>query len=80
MKVINNATQTVRFGDLPIGHVFHDHGENWYLKCESVMCEEYAEPINAANLETGEFEHFMPGDDIYPVSGKFFAESFGINT
>lgn len=79
MKIVNNDTQAVRFGNLPIGHVFHNH-KDWYLKCESVMCEEYGEPINAVNLETGEFEHFMPNDEVYPVSGKFIVESFGFST
>ena len=78
--VVNNITSTIKFGNLPIGHVFHDHEEYWYLKCESVMCEDYAEPINAVNLETGEFEHFALDDDIFPVVGKFVAEIIGVST
>ena len=80
MKVINNATQTVRFCNLPIGHVFYDHNGDWYLKCETFTCEDYAGPVNAANLETGEFENFMPADNVYPVNGKFVAESFSVST
>ena len=80
MKVINNATQTVRFGNLPIGHVFKDFGRNWYLKCETITCEDYAGPINAVNLETGEFENFMLDVDVYPVNGNFVAESFSVST
>lgn len=78
--VVNNITSTINFGNLPIGHVFHDQSDNWYLKCESVMCEDYAEPINAVNLETGEFEYFSLDDEIFPVVGKFVAEYFGVNT
>lgn len=80
MKIINNATQTVRFGNIPISNAFHNHCGDWFMKCESVMCEEYNEPINAVNLETGEFEHFMPGDEVFHVNGKFIAEGFCVNT
>lgn len=80
MKIVNNATQTIRFGELPIGHVFYDYNGDWYLRCESIMDEETNEPVNAVNLETGEFECFSFGDDVFPVNGKFVAESFGVST
>ena len=78
MRIENCISTSIPFADLPMGHVFYDQYGNWYLKCESVMCEDTQEPINAVNIEDGELEFFELKQDVWPVNGKFTAESFGI--
>lgn len=80
MRIENYISNAVPFADLPMGHVFFDNCGNWYLKCESVMCEDTQEPINAVSIENGELEFFELKQDVWPVNGKFVAESFGIYT
>lgn len=80
MKVINNISNVVPFVDLTNGQVFYDHCGNWYLRCESVMCEEYKEPVNAVSLENGELEFFDMKQEVWPVVGNFVAESIGLST
>ena len=80
MKVVNNISNVVPFADLNNGQVFHDNCGNWYLRCESVMCEEFEEPVNAVSLENGELEFFDLKEEVWPVVGKFVAESIGFST
>lgn len=80
MKVFDKICNTVPFADLANGQVFYDHGYNWYLRCESVMCEEFEEPVNAVNLANGELEFFDLKEEVWPVVGKFVAESIGFST
>ena len=80
MKIENCMSKVVPFADLANGQVFYDHSGNWYLRCESVMCEEFEEPVNAVNLETGELEFFDLKQNVWPVVGKFVAESIGFST
>ena len=80
MKIENCISTSVPFADVPMGHVFFDTSGNWYLRCESVMCEEFEEPVNAVSLENGELEFFDLKQEVYPVVGKFVAESIGFST
>lgn len=80
MKIINNISNVVPFADLANGQVFYDHGCNWYLRCESVVCEEFEEPVNAVSLANGELEFFDLKEEVWPVVGKFVAESIGFST
>ena len=80
MKIINNISNVVPFAELNNGQVFYDGCGNWYLKCEWVLCEDTQEPINTVSLENGELEFFDLKQEVYPVVGKFVAESIGFST
>lgn len=80
MKIENCFSKTVPFSEVPMGHVFYDHNGNWYLKCESVVCGDYNELVNAVSIENGELESFPLKQDVYPVIGKFVAENIGFST
>ena len=77
MRIENCISIAVPFVDLTNGQVFYDKCGNWYLRCESVMCEEFEEPVNAVSLENGELEFFDMKQEVYPVVGKFVAERIG---
>lgn len=46
------------FGDIKLGTVFAIDG-NFYMTVEPIEENEFGVPLNAANLETGELEHFL---------------------
>ena len=78
MRIENCISTSVPFVDLPMGHVFYDDCGDWYLKCESVICEDFNEPVNAVNIEDGKLTFFKLKQGVWPINGKFTAESFGI--
>ena len=80
MKIEKCFFTSVPFANLTNGQVFYDTCGNWYLRCESVMCEEFEEPVNAVSLENGELEFFDLKQQVWPVIGKFVAENIGLST
>lgn len=72
IKVIDNASQEVRFGLLETGATFKSMGGNYYIKVSTI--EDQMESYNAVDLSDGEFECFNPSDFVIPFNGELIIQ------
>ena len=65
IKVIDNASQGVRFGLLETGATFK-YMDNYYIKVSII--QDQMESYNAVDLSDGEFEYFNADEFVRPFN------------